>query len=210
MFVIISCNSEELISELGDSAITAKLKVSEILNTAKKDFAADAKLTSIYGLNISSTGEVDLLKPTENAFIYIVQSDSTQTNELYIPVYKNIPVRSPINFSDMLILVKDDAAKAILGEVFNSLSTLHIESSVNYDDSPAVISKMLARNDVAAFRANNINSKIDMYLIPSKSLDTTSITNAADWIVNFYGDTSSLVLWLHPGMVNGNVDVISN
>jgi hypothetical protein len=97
-----------------------------------------------------------------------------------------------------------------LGDVFGRLATLHIEASVNYDDSPAVISKMLARSDVAAFRTNNIDSKIDMFLIPSKSIDTTSVINAADWIVNFYGDTSSLVLWLHPGTVNGNVDVLSN
>jgi hypothetical protein len=69
---------------------------------------------------------------------------------------------------------------------------------------------MLARSDVSTFRNNNIDSKIDMFLIPSKSIDTSSISNTADWIVNFYGDTSSLVLWLHPGTVNGAVDIISN
>ena len=210
IFVIVSCDPEELISELGDSAITAKSEVSEVLNTAKNDFAGDAKLTSIYGLNVSTKGEVDLIKPTENAFVYVAQSDSAQLNELYIPVYKNTPARSPINFTDMLFLVKDDGAKNILGDVFNRLSTLHIESSVNYDDSPAIISKMLARSDVTTFRTNNINSKIDLFLIPSKSIDTTSVTNTADWIVNLYGDTSSLVLWLHPGTASGIVDVISN
>jgi hypothetical protein len=49
-----------------------------------------------------------------------------------------------------------------------------------------------------------------MILIPSKSIDSTSVTNTADWIVNFYEDTLSLVLWLHPGTVSGTVDVISN
>lgn len=210
IFIIVSCNPEEIINELSDSTITAKPKVSAVINTAKKDFAGDAKLTSIYGSNISTKGEVDLIKPTENAFVYIVQSDSAQSNEFYIPVYKSTPVRSPINFTDMLSFVKDDGVKVILTDVFNSLSTLHIESSVSYDDSPAVISKMLIRSDVTAFRTNNVNSKIDLFLVPSKSIDSTSVINTADWIVNFYGDTISLVLWLHPGTANGTVDVISN
>ena len=48
-----------------------------------------------------------------------------------------------------------------------------------------------------------------MFLIPSKSIDTTSVTNSADWIVNFYSDTSSFVLWLHPGTASGTIDVLS-
>jgi hypothetical protein len=210
LFFIVACNPEDLISEFGDSVITSKTKVGEVLNTAKTDFAADAKLATIYGFNISTKGEVDLIKPTENAFVYVVQSDSEQSNEFYVPVYKTTPAKSPINFTDMLSLIKDNGAKDILGEVFGNLSTLHIETSVTYDDSPAIISKMLSRGDVSTFRNNNSGSKIDMFLIPSKSIDTTSVTNSADWIVNFYGDTSSLVLWLHPGTVSGTVDVISN
>jgi hypothetical protein len=69
---------------------------------------------------------------------------------------------------------------------------------------------MFSINDVSTFRATNSGSKIDMFLIPSKSIDTTSISNTADWIVNFYGDSSSLVLWLHPGTVSGSVDILSN
>jgi hypothetical protein len=212
LFIIFisACNPEDLISEFGDSIITAKSKVGEVLNKAKNDFASDAKLTTIYGLNVNTKGQVDLLKPAENNFIYAVQSDSAQLNEFYIPVYKSSPVKSPINFNSMLLFIKDQTARDLLGDVFGSLATLHIEASVTYDDSPAVISKMLSRNDVSTFRATNSGSKIDMFLIPSKSIDSTSITNTADWIVNFYGDTSSLVLWLHPGTVNGNVDVISN
>ncbi|MCW8802844.1 MAG: hypothetical protein OQK57_00475 [Ignavibacteriaceae bacterium] len=212
LFIIFisACNPEDLISEFGDSVITAKSKVGETLNTAKSNFAQDAKLAAIYGLNVNTKGQIDLLKPTENNFVYVVQSDSTQSNELYIPVYKNTPVKSPINFTDMLSLIKDDGAKDILGEVFNNLSALHIEGSVSYDDSPEVIDKMIVRSDVSTFRAANLGSKIDMFLVPSKSIDTTSITSTADWIVNFYGDTSSLVLWLHPGTVNGTVDVLSN
>jgi hypothetical protein len=209
LFFISACSPEDLISEFGGSVITSKTKLGEVLNTAKNNFAQDAKLAAIYGLNVSTKGEVDLIKPTENAFVYVIQSDSEQSNEFYVPVYKTTPAKSPINFTGMLTLIKDDTAKDILGKVFGNLSTLHIEPSVTYDDSPAVISKMLARSDVSTFKNNNLDSKIDMFLIPSKSIDSTS-SAIADWIVNFYGDTSSLVLWLHPGTVSGTVDVISN
>jgi len=210
LFFISACSPEDLISEFGGSVITSKTKLGEVLNTAKNNFAQDAKLAAIYGLNVSSKGEVDLIKPTENAFVYVVQSDSEQSNEFYVPVYKTTPAKSPINFTNMLSLIKDDMAKDILGKAFGSLSNLHIEASATYDDSPAVISKMLARSDVSTFRNNNIGSKIDILLIPSKSIDTLSVRNDADWIVNFYGDSSSLVIWLHPGTVNGTVDIISN
>jgi hypothetical protein len=213
LFIIFisACNPEELISEFGDSVITSKSKVGEVLNTAKSDFAQDAKLAAIYGRNVSSKGEVDLQGlPTENAFVYVVQSDSTQSNEFYIPVYKSYPVKSPINFTSMLSFIKDQTASDILGGVFGRLATLHIEASINYDDSPAVISKMLARSDVAAFRTNNIDSKIDMFLIPSKSIDTLNVRNDADWIVNFYSESSSLVLWLHTGVVSGDITVLSD
>lgn len=210
LFLISACNPEDLISEFGDSVITAKSKVGEVLNTAKSDFATDAKLAAIYGFNINTKGQVDLLKPTDNAFIYIVQSDSAQANEFYVPVYKSAPVKSPINFNTMLTFVKDAQAQNILGSVFSKLSEVDISTSASYDDSPAVVSKMLARSDVSTFRTANTGSKIDMFLIPSKSIDTTSISNTADWIVNFYGDTSSLVLWLHPGTINGTVDIISD
>ena len=210
LFFIAACNPEDLISEFGDSVITSKTKVGEVLNTAKTDFAGDAKLATIYGLNVSTKGEVDLLKPTENAFIYAVQSDSDLTNEFYIPVYNSSPVRSPINFNDMLSFIKNQQAKDILGLAFNKLSEINIASSVSYDDSPQIISSMLTRSDVVAFRSANPNSKIDMFLIPSKSIDTLNVRNDADWIVNFYGDTSSLVLWLHPGTVNGTVTILSN
>jgi len=204
------CNLEDLVTEAQDSEITAKLKTSEVLSTARSNFAADAELSAIYGLNVNIQGQVDLLKPTQNAFVYVVQSDSDQSNEFYVPVFGASPVRSPINFTSMISLVKDQAAKDILGNVFNQLSTVHIASSVNYDDSPAVIEKMFQRSDVSTFRSFNPVSKIDMFLIPSKSIDTTSVSNSADWIVNFYADTTSLVLWLHPGTVSGTVTKISD
>jgi hypothetical protein len=212
LFIILisACNLEDLITEVENSSITAKSKISEVINAAKNNFATDAQLAAIYGLNVSTKGEIDLLKPDKNAFIYVVQSDSEQSNEFYVPVFGASPVRSPINFTSMISLVKDQAAKDILGNVFNQLSTVHISSSVNYDDSPAVIEKMFQRSDVSTFRSFNPVSKIDMFLIPSKSIDTTSVSNSADWIVNFYADTTSLVLWLHPGTVSGTITKISN
>ena len=125
LFIILisACNLEDLISEVENSSITAKSKISEVLNTAKNNFAHDAQLAAIYGLNVSTKGEVDLLKPDENAFVYVVQSDSEQSNEFYVPVFRASPVRSPINFTSMISLVKDQAAKDILGNVFKQLST---------------------------------------------------------------------------------------
>jgi hypothetical protein len=211
LFLLLSaCNLEDLIDEAQDSEITAKLKTNEVLSTARNDFAADAELSAIYGLNVNVQGQVDLLKPTQNAFVYVVQSDSEQSNEFYIPVFGSSPVKSPINFNSMISLVKDQTAKDILGNVFGLLSTVHISSSAGYDDSPAVIEKMFQRSDVSTFRSFNPVSKIDMFLIPSKSIDTTSVSNSADWIVNFYADTTSLVLWLHPGTVSGTITKISN
>ena len=210
IFIISACSPEDLISEFGDSIITAKSKVGEVLNTAKSGFAQDAKLAAIYGFNVNTKGQVDLLKPTDNAFVYVVQSDSAQANEFYVPVYKSYPVKSPVNFNTMVTYVKNTQAKDILGLAFGKLAEINISTSASYDDSPQVIDKMLTRGDVTAFRTANPGGKIDMFLIPSKSIDTTSITNTADWIVNFYGDTSSLVMWLHPGTVSGTVDVISN
>jgi hypothetical protein len=210
LFFISACNPEDLISEFGDSVITAKSKVGEVLNTEKSDFSQDAKLATIYGFNVNTKGQIDLLKPTENTFVYVVQSDSAQSNEFYVPVYKSSPVKSPINFNTMLTFVKDAQAQNILGSVFSKLSEVNISTSASYDDSPAVVSKMFARSDVSTFRTTNSGCKIDMFLIPSKSIDTNSISNTADWIVNFYGDTSSLLLWLHPGTINGTVDIISD
>jgi hypothetical protein len=211
LFLLLSaCNLEDLIDEAQDSEITAKLKTNEVLSTARNDFAADAELSAIYGLNVNVQGQVDLLKPTQNAFVYVVQSDSEQSNEFYVPVFGSSPVKSPINFNSMISLVKDQTAKDILGNVFGLLSTVHISSSAGYDDSPAVIEKMFQRSDVSTFRSFNPVSKIDMFLIPSKSIDTTSVSNSADWIVNFYADTTSLVLWLHPGTVSGTITKISN
>ncbi len=210
LFLINACNPEDLISEFGDSIITAKSKVGEVLNTAQIDFTSDAKLAAIYGLNVSTKGEVDLLKPTENSFIYVVQSDSELTNEFYIPVYNSSPVKSPINFTDILSFIKNQQAKDILGLAFNKLSEISLAASVSYDDSPQIINTMLARSDVMTFRSENPDSKIDMFLLPSKSIDTLNVRNDADWVVNFYGESSSLVLWLHPGTVSGDVTVLSN
>ena len=205
-----ACNLDEILNDAENSNITAKSKLNDVLSEARTDFASDAQLSAIYGFNVSTKGEIDLSRTGDNAFVYVVQSDIQQLNEFYVPVFGAGPVKSPINFNSMLSFVKDSSAKNILSYVFGRLATVNIDPSVNYDDSPAIVEKMLARSDVSTFRSNNSGSKIDMFLIPGKSIDTTSINNSADWLVNFYGDSTSLVLWLHPGNVNGTVMKISD
>ncbi len=206
-----SCKVEDIVSELGSSEITAKSKVGEVVNKSKSDFAADSKLAAIYGLNVNNEGKIDLLKPTDNAFVYVVQSDSvaavnsSEANQFYVPVYNSTPIRSPITFGTMLTLIKDQGASEIMGRIFSKLATISIDVSAPYDDSPQVLNKMLTRSDVLNFRTNNPDAKIDMFLLPSKSIDSTSINNSVDWIVNFYGTNTSLVLWLHPGTINGTI-----
>lgn len=205
-----SCDVEDIINETTDPTITAKEKAGEVLSKARNDFSSDAQLSAIYGWNVNSEGEIDLQKPGSNAFVYTVQSDSNQSNEFYVPVFGSSPVRSFINFNSMLSFIKDAQAKNIMELVFGKLATINIDPSVGYADSPEVLTKMFARSDVSSFRSANPTAKTDMFLVPSKSIDTTSVSNAADWIVNFYGDTSSLVLWLHPGTSNGTIDIISD
>ena len=206
-----SCKVEDIVSELGSSEITAKAKVGEALNKAKSDFAADSKLAAIYGWNVNNEGKIDLLKTTENALVYVVQSDSiaaanpSDANQFYVPVYNSTPIRSPITFGTMLTLIKDQGASEIMDRIFGKLSTIAIDASASYDDSPQVLNKMLTRSDVSTFRLNNPDTKIDMFLLPSKSIDSTNVSNSVDWIVNFYGTNTSLVLWLHPGTINGTI-----
>jgi hypothetical protein len=178
------------------SDITAKQSINDVVLKAHLDFASDAKLSAIYGWNVNLFGKVDLLK-TNNAFIYVVQSNSLQSNEFYIPVFAADPIKSPINFSTMLSFIKDSTAGNILGQVFNRLSTLAIDPNANYKDSPATIDTALVHGG-NVFLGQNTGCKIDMFLLPSKSIDTTlAVNNSADWIVNFYSSSKSLVLWIN-------------
>jgi hypothetical protein len=198
MFVILSCDVENIINDLQDGKITAKEKINEVMNEAKSGFATDAQLASIYGREVSASGEIDLLNTNSfNAFVYVVQSNSLQTNEFYVPVFGSGPVKSPINFETMLSFVKDSSAKNIMEMVFGTLAGVAIDPSANYGDSPEVLNLLLPRGDVNTFRTANPDSKIDMFLVPGKSIDSTAVINSADWIVNFYSQTSSLVLWLN-------------
>ncbi len=186
-----------------NSERTAKEEVNAVLQKAKLDFATDAKLSAIYGWNVNLSGKVDLLK-TDNAFVYVVQSNNLQSNEFYVPVFAAGPIKSPINFTTMLSFVRDTTAGNILGKVFNKLSTLAIDTASNYKDSPATIDTALVHGG-NTFLAQNTGVKIDMFLLPSKSIDTTLVVNnSADWIVNFYSDTKSLVLW-----INSNTGVVT-
>jgi hypothetical protein len=196
LLMIFSCNVDDLINDLEDSKITAKEKLSEVVNKARNDFASDAQLAAIYGLNVDTNGKIDLQK-LDNAFIYTMQSNSLQANEFYVPVFGSPPVKSPVRFNDIIELVNDPTAKDILGIAFGKLATIYIDPSLAYDDSPAALNKLLPRSDVTAFRTAFPSSKIDMILMPSKSIDTLSVVNSADWVVNFYSENTSLVLWIN-------------
>ena len=191
--------------ELGRK-ITAKEKTDDVLSRARFNFASDAKLAAIYGWNVDLSGKVDLLK-TDNAFVYVVQSNSLGSNDFWIYQFAGLPIRSSINFKTMLTLVKDSIAAQILGKVLNRLSKLAIDPSANYQDSPAIIDTALS-NGGKTFLSQNSGVKIDMFLLPSKSIDTTLVVNnSADWIVNFYTNNKSLVLWINSN--SGNITKLS-
>lgn len=204
--VIPGCDKDEIINNIIDSKITAKEKLGEVLTKAKTDFSADAQLAAIYGREVSTTGEIDLANTsTVSAFVYVVQSDQLQSNEFYVPVFGAGPVKSPVNFNTMLSFVRDTTAGNILGTVFNRLATVAVDLNAAYDDSPQAISKALNAGG-SAFMNQNTGSKIDMFLVPGKSIDTTlAVSNTADWIVNFYSSGNSLVLWIR----GDNVTTIS-
>lgn len=195
MVLLLLSSCTDTVNDIVDSTITANQKKDEVLQAAKQDFSSDAEIAAIYGRNVSQSGEVDLLN-LENSFVYVVQSDIMQSNEFYVPVFGAGPIKSPINFDAMLQLVKDTTAANILGTVFGTLATASIDPAANYDDSPLAVQTALI-NGGSAFITQNTNTKIDMLLVPSKSIDSTSIINSADWIINFYSDSNSLVLWIN-------------
>lgn len=204
--VIPGCDKDEIINNILDSKITAKEKLGEVLTKARADFAADAQLAAIYGRDVNTAGEVDIANTSSlSTFVYVVQSDQMQSNEFYVPVFGAGPVKSPVNFSTMLSFIKDTTASSVMGSVFGKLATVGIDPAAAYDDSPQAVSKALNAGG-NTFLNQNAGSKIDMFLVPGKSIDTTlTVSNTADWIVNFYSENKSLVLWIR----GNNVTTIS-
>jgi hypothetical protein len=207
--IIIGCE-ESVTPPLPAAYITAKENITPVVNAAKNTFSADAELAGIYGVNVNASGQIDLLNTGSlNAFVYIMQSDAVGGNEFYVPVYAANPVKSPINFNTMLSFIKDSTASGIVGGAISLLATVSISPSAVYDDSPAIINMLLSRSDVTSFRNANPGSKIDMFLFPSKAIDPNNgLDNSADWVVNFYSDNESLVLWRNTS--SGLVTVLSN
>ncbi len=197
LLLLNSCKSEDLIGEFGTSRITARDKLGEVINKAKSEFSSDAALASIYGREVNSEGYIDLLETEKlSMFFYIVQSDILMQNKIYIPVYKSSPIESPLDFQTALNLIRDENVRNYMQIILGTLSTISIDPTVNYDDSNDVLSKMFNNQVVNTFRINNPELKIDMYLVPAKSIDST-FSNSADWIINFYTDSNSLVMWQH-------------
>ena len=122
-FYFFGC-SEDIVDDIIDSKITAKEKLNEVVEKAKSDFAADAQLSSIYGREVNTAGEVDLANTSSvSAFVYVMQSNQFQSNEFYVPVFGAGPVKSPVNFSTMLSFIKDPTASTVMSSVFNSFSS---------------------------------------------------------------------------------------
>lgn len=206
-FLMISgCDKDEIVNDALDSKITAKEKLNEVLLKARADFSSDAQLSAIYGREISTSGEIDLANTTSlSTFVYVVQSNLLQSNEFYVPVFGAGPVKFPINFSTMLSFIKDTTASNVMSTVLGKLATVSIDPNANFEDSPQAVSRALNAGG-STFMNQNTGSKIDMFLVPGKSIDTTlSISNTADWIVNFYSNDKSLVLWIR----GNNVTTIS-
>lgn len=201
-FYFLGCDEEDFV----DTKITAKEKLNEVIIKAQSDFAGDAQLSAIYGREVSTKGEIDLTNTSSvSAFVYVMQSGQLQSNEFYVPVFGAGPVKSPINFSTMLSFIQDTTAGNIMGSVFGRLATVSVDPNATYDDSPQAMSKALNAGG-SAFMNQNSGSRIDMFLVPGKSIDTTlAVSNTADWIVNFYSSGNSLVLWIR----GDNVTTIS-
>lgn len=200
---LVSCDPEEVVNSLDDvgiaSSVTAKQSADDVLLEARTDYSSDAQLAGIYGWNVNRNGKVDLLS-TSSAFVYIVQSDIKQENEFYVPVYLAGPVKSPINFSTMLSFVNDENAKEKMNGVFGLLAQQGIDPSANYLDSPTALDEVFSISEVNTFYNANPNAKIDMFLVPSKTIDIISgIVNSADWIVHIYTASESKVYWLNSG-----------
>lgn len=77
LFLAVSCDKvENLLNGTEDGKITAKEKLNDVLSIARTDFSADAMLAAIYGREVDTNGEIDLLQTNSfNAFVYTMQSD---------------------------------------------------------------------------------------------------------------------------------------
>lgn len=187
------------VNDIFDTSITAKEKVSTVKIKARADFASDAQMSGIIGRNINSSGKVDLADfSSVKGFIYMMQSESKNENEFYIPVLIGDPVKLPFNLNDILSLVQDAQTRERLEGVFGLLSSVAISENASYLDSDAAMVRILAAGGQGYLNANS-GAKIDLFLVPSKTITLNGIENSADWICNFYGGSSSLTLWLNSG-----------
>jgi len=126
-------------------------------------------------------------------FLYIMQSNQKSANEIYIPVYAAGPVKSPLNFNQIISAVKDTNAQNIISKAFGKLSQISIQENLVWIDSPEILS-VVNQNGGNDFSANHNDKKVDFILLPGKSLEENNITASAVWIVNFYSQNESLVL----------------
>lgn len=201
ILTINSCKDEDNPLDVLDSTITAKQNASAVVQEAKESYSSDAKLTAVYGWNVDQNGEIDLLDPSSNAFVYIMQSSSKSSNEFYVPVYAAGPVKSPINFSTIIGAVKDTTAASVLGKAFAQLSKISISENAQWVDSPEVLRSANSHGG-SAFSSSNPNTRVDMILLPSMQLVDSSYAASTAWIVNYIGASNSLVLLIDGSNAN--------
>lgn len=197
MIFFYSCTDSlvEQVDELLIINITAKDKVEDVLNKAKNDIAQDVKLALIYGRNVNQSGEINLLDfSSTNAFIYGVNSASLSLTEIYMPVYGSSPIKSPISLTSVLELIKDENSRTIIEKAFELISTISIENYGNIPDSDIAVRKGLDAGG-ANFISNNSNVKIDIFIMPSKSISDDGLENTSDWVIHFYNDSNSVLYW---------------
>lgn len=200
-----SCSEDNSIENLLGTTITAKTKISEVQTSAKANFASDAKISAIYGRNVGKEGTVNLLNiDSLTAFVYVVNSASKEQTKVYFPVPVYGVMESPVGLDDMLSLISDASARNTVSGMLGAVANVSFEDAAlaASDDSPAAISKVLAKNDAKTFMSGNSGVKIDVLLIPSVSLTSSS---SADWIINLYTPTSSKVFWIHK---EGSIELI--
>ncbi|MCF8240918.1 MAG: hypothetical protein K9J16_05990 [Melioribacteraceae bacterium] len=201
ILLFVSCSEENNpVRDIIDSQITATERIDEVKAEAVSSFASDAKLAGIYGVNVDDNGEIDLsvLSPL-NTFVYIFRSELKGEIEFYVPVFGAGPEKFPISLSEMIGLINDSDVKDKVGIILDALSTVSISSSATIYDSDWAMNEIMSDARATTFLGSNSTAKVDMFLVPSKSIEESTFTDGADWIVHLYTSSASKVFWINTG-----------
>ncbi len=202
------CTDEELTSPENSRYITAEDELEAVLEAARHD-KADSELAGIYARNIGPDGTIDLLRPEANQMFYITQSASDSSNAFYVAIYKAGPTKLPFDINTLIGMVQDTTARNVLETAFQLLGRVHIDPSVHYSDSDAIMTIVSNFQEADSFYTTNEDAITDLYLIPSITLSVSGTDNSADWIANLRSETGGNLV-LHINTQSGNqVTIIS-